>query len=836
MDILSNRFSKIALVGLMALSYSPVGLAALASVTVSGNQGDVDPVDGVELNFGTGITYTITNTTAIGATTGVSVASIQNNLHTLDLQGTSSVSGTIGASGALLLLVKGGYNTKTTTLNGTVTATTLQVAGTGTVSIADTANIVGKVTTAASGSGVLTLAGTTTVSGTVGTSGTVLNTINAGANSKTATFNSDIFATTLAITGTGTVSMADNANISANITTASSGNGTLTLAGTSTITGTVGTSPAPLGTINAGVTGETATFSNHVFANTLAFGSGNDGIISVAAAKNITADITSSQNKGTVILGSGAGVFGHISSGSSNGIKQLTLSGSGSYAYLGGDAGNEFRVKNISLGDNTLSTSGFESVLVMNSGGTLSFTVNALDDYGMISSIGGSTLQIPASTSIAVTLPSDLFIANGTRFIVASASMGDSIIAGGNTVTANLNNNVQFVAESVSDADNDALHVVAVRQNPAQSQTGSAVGDAINSMNSSIGNDLKNILINIDNNLTSTQASNAYDQMAPSKVNNIQNTVLQSFTQAELNQLLEVLQSYFSGVNGGSTLHRFEQAQAEVWVKGFGSRGKQGRVDQVGFEQRLGGGILGMDALVHPDLRAGVALGYTHTDVDLKGAHTGESVKNYRAMVYGAKHLKDKNLYLDGVASVAWNDYNMHRAIVFTGVDRMAEADFHGKQYMLRAGVSKLFKKRAWEMVPNVNLTYGQVWLGGYTEGGAGDLGLRVESSMYDVLQSQLGAKLKYTLSQNQMTWIPELRATWSHDYLSKVQPTVASFVGGGSSFVSSGAKSTKSGYILGAGLTLKAHHQSRITLDYDREYRARFKGDSVSLTGRYKF
>ncbi|MBF0569921.1 MAG: hypothetical protein HQL18_04025, partial [Candidatus Omnitrophica bacterium] len=82
---------------------------------------------------------------------------------TLELLGTSTVTGTIGATGAgALSKVEGGAAGKTATLDGNVFATTVNVSGGGAIALTSGHTITGAVTTTTGGTGTLTLLGVST--------------------------------------------------------------------------------------------------------------------------------------------------------------------------------------------------------------------------------------------------------------------------------------------------------------------------------------------------------------------------------------------------------------------------------------------------------------------------------------------------------------------------------------------------------------------------------------------------------------------------------------------------------------------------------------------------
>ena len=77
------------------------------------------------------------------------------------------------------------------------------------------------------------------------------------------------FTGNLNYTDNGIVNLADNSNITGDVTTNIDGTGILNILGTSTVNGNVGSNTEKIGTVNSGAAGESVTFNDNVFATVL---------------------------------------------------------------------------------------------------------------------------------------------------------------------------------------------------------------------------------------------------------------------------------------------------------------------------------------------------------------------------------------------------------------------------------------------------------------------------------------------------------------------------------------------------------------------------------------
>ena len=340
------------------------------------------------------------------------VTTAVNNTDILNLQGgTQNVTGTVGAAGAAVKTINAGVDGATSNFtNGgaAVYAQTLNVVGNGTVNLAGgltgnlnfadadasqngTANIavgknlVGNVTTDLNNTGILNLlGGTQNVTGTVGLPGASLNTINAGANGATTNFTmgANVYATTLNVTGNGTVNLfggllvgslnytlADpnqhgtaifkvNQNWAGNVTTARDNTGYLTLeGGAQTINGPVGAAGAALNTINAGAAGGTSTFSSMVYGTKLKY-SGNGAVVlngqnGGSATGGLVGTVDFDNQTGTLQVGDSVnlttGTSGAQMANAGNSV--MTFAGSSTVTgVLGGNTAGRSTLKSINAG------------------------------------------------------------------------------------------------------------------------------------------------------------------------------------------------------------------------------------------------------------------------------------------------------------------------------------------------------------------------------------------------------------------------------------------------------------------------------------------------------
>ncbi len=239
-----------------------------------------------------------------------------------------------------------------------------------------------------------------------------------------------------------------------------------------------------------------------------------------------------------------------------------------------------------------------------------------------------------------------------------------------------------------------------------------------------------------------------------------------------------------------------------MWVKGFGYSGTQDA--EPGFTEydaKMLGGMLAYDIPVSPETRVGVGIGYGETTVQGKTFDAQADFDTYQATVY-----VDHNSglwFLDGDLAFGWNEYSGARHIVYPGFDRTANANYSGQDYTAFASTGYHIPVAKFSVTPLASLHYSRIYLEGYTETGAGDINLKVQSQSYDFLESGLGMKVERPMVTRVGAIVPEVHVKWLHKLMNPTLEQKAAYIAPGSkTFKTTGLKTADDTYNAGAGLT----------------------------------
>jgi autotransporter-associated beta strand protein len=802
------------------------------------------------------------------------------------LGGAQSISGDIGSTHTLKLVdVASG----TTTFNGHVNTTTLNLGTNSTAVLATDKSITGDVT-AFHGKGTLTLAGgTQAITGDIGTaSQSWLGTIDVG-GSGTATFNGAIITKYFNVTGDRTVVFNDDVETLNDFTLSSdsivtladtkdmtlgsggiaggSGEGTLTLLGAHTITGNIGsTLPGNNGLKLLTVGNGAVTINGNVRAVTVNFAGDNE--LTLGDGYGVTGAVTTTTNNTGALTFSGATSTGGAIGASGKALRELNFNGAttlsndifatntyikaGSTVTMTGDATitGDLTLNNaancvLDTGLNTLQLSG---IYTQNANSTLKIKLSNTD-YGRISASGVASVSGDSTLDIDV---SGLLTGNTFKIIDSAAGSGLDV--------PHLVWDSPLFTITGSASGND-LYINVIRgttyQAAALNSNAAAVGAALD--NAPTLGDMATVQGQLDGLASRQEITSAMDSMHP----DLSSGTLMASRQGA-SDFLGSISGRLGQLRGGSSGIATGGVVEEVgfWIQALGSHIKQDERKAIqGFQANALGTALGADKLLGDHFRAGFAGGYGYASVNSKAPGSpSDTINSMQVALYGSfdsinleqarekgkrsrvavRNQGENAWYVDTMIGFAQNAYDSRRGIAFGTINRVAKAEHYGQQYStgFESGYTFVFEKtKALEVTPFAGLGYNFMYMNSYKEKGADSINLSVDGQGYNQLLQTLGTKIAYPIQSKKLgEFIPAARAAWVYDYIGDQFQTTASFAGGGSSFTTQGAKPAKSGLLLGGELAFLNKGNVTMTANYDLELKDQFMSNTYYGTIRYDF
>ncbi|AWZ03119.1 outer membrane protein B [Rhodobiaceae bacterium] len=249
-----------------------------------------------------------------------------------------------------------------------------------------------------------------------------------------------------------------------------------------------------------------------------------------------------------------------------------------------------------------------------------------------------------------------------------------------------------------------------------------------------------------------------------------------------------------------------------------------------GFEADTYGVSLGMDGDIAQDLRMGVAVFYSDTEVDEIGvaANSNQDIEGYGVLFYGGFHPDD--FYVNATAGIGLNEYDSQRRAA-GGVNT---ANYDGTQFMGRVELGKVFSFGDLDLTPHVGLRYNKISIDGYTE--TGPLPTTIGSQSITSLRGVFGVGWQYTHELNDGSkLIPEGYVRGLQELADPNEAITGNIVGGGT-FVSQTTERDKFSYAAGAGLSYDMDDQVSLSFMYDGEFQSDYQEHSLTAAIRYQF
>ena len=298
---------------------------------------------------------------------------------------------------------------------------------------------------------------------------------------------------------------------------------------------------------------------------------------------------------------------------------------------------------------------------------------------------------------------------------------------------------------------------------------------------------------------------------------------------------LGIVQLAYNGDDMAGLLEAPKPSEA-FWLRalgGFGDIDSDG--NGAGADYRSSGVALGHDRQVRSDLLAGVAFGYTRSDVDMHAG--GSDIDSYQLAVYGRQ--QGDNTYLDATLGLGHHRINSARAVQFTGFSGTARADYRIHELGLSLEAGRYYAlSDTHRLTPFAGLQYGHYRQNGFSESGAGDANLRFDDARMDSLRSVVGARINSVLrSSGGMRFDTTAGLAWVHEHLdSEASLNPAFAVNGNVPFTVDGPAADRDRAQASLGVSAQLSKRTQLDLAYHGEFADSEQQHGVAATFRVRW
>jgi len=271
----------------------------------------------------------------------------------------------------------------------------------------------------------------------------------------------------------------------------------------------------------------------------------------------------------------------------------------------------------------------------------------------------------------------------------------------------------------------------------------------------------------------------------------------------------------------------------DIWFQGVGNFGDlNGDGNASGGSFTMSGFAGGLDYRVNQELLIGLAIGYTHDDIN---AGVDSSSAKVDAIQFGgyASYISGP-WHFDGIISYGSLSTSTKR---FAAADEtllvMPKASYDGGIISLSAEGGYDFKLcQHVTFQPSLGVIYNHLDQDSFKEKNGGPLGLDVKSVTMDSFRSDVSLKLLGNWGKEDgVRFQPQVRAGWQHEFADRTASVDESFLGDstGTKFNVRGVQLGTETFTLGAGVTVPFNKTISAFLNYDASLNDQLTSQTVS-------
>jgi len=217
----------------------------------------------------------------------------------------------------------------------------------------------------------------------------------------------------------------------------------------------------------------------------------------------------------------------------------------------------------------------------------------------------------------------------------------------------------------------------------------------------------------------------------------------------------------------------------------FASANSGGTLDT--YNAQNGGVTTGGMYKFLPNLMAGAYAGYQYTHAGYDGSTSMEdNAARFGLLASWAGdtcYRNTDNIYLNGLVGGQMHNYNVDRQIVFSDINRTANATPTAGEFDSAVQVGYNFREGGFTFGPQASLQYTYLGVNSFDESGADSLDLNVDSFNSSSMMFTLGGQGAYRIEVDEdFAVIPMASASWQHECLQNPYGIQSAFATGGPS------------------------------------------------------
>jgi outer membrane autotransporter protein len=255
-----------------------------------------------------------------------------------------------------------------------------------------------------------------------------------------------------------------------------------------------------------------------------------------------------------------------------------------------------------------------------------------------------------------------------------------------------------------------------------------------------------------------------------------------------------------------------------AWGQAFGNFGRtDGDGNAAALRHTTGGFITGMDVTTRGSIgdvwRAGLAVGFQHTSVDVSDRSSSGGVETYYLAAYGGRQIGA--LGLRAGASYGWHDVSTNRSIVIPGFTDTTKGRYNANTAQVFGEVGYGMQWRQFAIEPFAGIAYVNLHTDSFVEGG-GAAALAGAGGTTDTTYSTIGLRAAAPLPWRDLAGLVAKGSIgWRHNLGTGVPTAQLSFASGSTPFVVAGVPIARDAAAVEVGLEGQVWRNATLGIAY---------------------
>jgi uncharacterized protein with beta-barrel porin domain len=364
----------------------------------------------------------------------------------------------------------------------------------------------------------------------------------------------------------------------------------------------------------------------------------------------------------------------------------------------------------------------------------------------------------------------------------------------------------------------------------AETENQTAVGMAMDDILVEATGSMENLMINMDFTMGPSELTATLEGLNPEMYTVFPSSGLrmaETFSRAVAFRQQEIIT--------GQSMDTAEEGTPlwSAWARALGDWFERDTEDDFsGYSLDTAGIVFGMDrAFVSSavsTIRTGLLLGYADGDLSWDDSTDSGDISSKHVGVYttGSFH----GFYLNAEFGYAWVDNSAEREIVTPAFSAVAESSFDGDVLggSIDSGYDFIFGH--FRIGPILSLSYQHLDQEGFSESGAGDLGVHMDDCTYESLTGTYGLRLANDFHYRQWSFLPDVRLAMLHQFKDDAVDMDASFIGyQDNTFTVTGVEPDTDSALVSAGMTVAFNDRFSMRLSYVASFSSNEEGHLLS-------